>query len=82
MTEQDWHNFQRQELTVKFSNDFPLTAPMSHWLGAMLAELPHEVMQRVAKRVLNMREKPPVAKAKIHLPPSMRDLEESCNHGS
>jgi len=81
MTEQDFHKFQRQELTMTFANGFPLTAPMSHWLGAMLQELPNDAMQRIAGRVLAMQGRPPVAKAKIHLPPSMRDLEESCNHG-
>ena len=82
MTEDDWKKFQRQELTITFANGFPLTAPLSHWLAAMLQELPPATMQAVGRRVLAFGAgKPPVAKAKIHLPPSMRDLEESCNHG-
>lgn len=80
MTEEEFHNFQRQELTITFANGYPLTAPLSVWLGAMLQELPNEKMQAVAKRVLMFQQyKPPVSKAQIHLPPSMRDLERACN---
>lgn len=81
MIEEDFKAFQRQELTVTFANGFRLTAPMSHWLGALIQELNVDAMNRVSQRVLAYQQGAPIEKAKIHLPPSMRDLEEACNHG-
>lgn len=79
MTEKEFHDFQRQELTVIFNDGTPLRAPMSVWLGALIQELPNDKMQSLCRRVLLMRDRPPVSKAKLHLPPSMQDLENACN---
>lgn len=79
MKREDLRKFQRQELTLTFANGRPLTAPLAHWIGALLTTLPQKDLNTVVEKVLAFRTQPPVQRAPLILPPSMADLQETIN---
>lgn len=77
MTREELRKFQRQELTILFANGRPLTAPLAHWVGALLTTLTQAQMNRVVETLQAYAGKPPLQKARLILPPSCQDLQET-----
>lgn len=79
MTREDLRKFQRQELTIQFANGRPLTAPLAHWVGALITTLDQAALNKVVEKVVAFRTQPPVQRAQLILPPSLRELQETVN---
>jgi len=79
VTAADLAKFQRQELTILFANGRPLTAPLAHWVGALLTTLTQEQMNRVVEKLDHYRDRPPLQKARLTLPPGLDDMQEIAN---
>lgn len=79
MTREHLRQFQRQELTMEFANGRTLTAPVAHWVGALLSTLSQADMNLVVDKVVAFRTQPPVQRARLILPPSLRPEQEVAN---
>ena len=79
MKREDLRKFQRQELTIEFANGRSLTAPLAHWVGALLDTLPQAQMNQVIEKILAFRGQPPVHRARLILPPSLKAEQEVLN---
>ena len=63
MKRADLHRFQRQELTVVFANGLRRTAPLSHWVGAILTGLDSTQLGKVIQRLDHLDGKGPLVMA-------------------
>jgi len=79
MKQADLRKFQRQELTIEFANGRSLTAPLAHWVGALLDTIGQEKLNQVVEKIQAYQGKPPVHRARLILPPSLRAEQAVAN---
>ena len=79
MKREDLRKFQRQELTIEFANGRSLTAPLAHWVGALLDTLPQVQMNQVVDKINAYQGRPPIQRARLILPPSLKAEQEVIN---
>lgn len=74
MRREDIRKFQRQELTLTFANGRPLTAPLAHWVGALLTTLDQATMNKIVEKIECYKYDAPLRSARLTLPPGFDEV--------